>query len=146
MDTTPTNDSVTKSEALQLSADALSECEDRLQIISEILVPMTGGKESAAWEMGANRMIYTILMGMLEDSAVKERGMTREKFTIRNAINISSKTQNDCKMIYDWIDLHSPKSITRDLYQYYTPNARQTRDGFISSLAVKLKKWRNNNG
>lgn len=133
-----------RSSVCNIKDESFSECEDQINVISEMLTPTYASGDGLTWEMGARRMIYCILMGMLEDSEMSGSGMTLEKFTIKNAIDISSRTENNCKELYDWIDAHDKNSITKDLYEYYTQNAKQTRDGYISSLSVKLKKWKNN--
>ncbi|MBQ8726153.1 MAG: type IV secretory system conjugative DNA transfer family protein [Clostridia bacterium] len=120
----------------------LEECENNLRRLSQMFVPVEGKKEPS-WEYGAREMFYQQAMGLLEDSEYPERNMTREKFTIANIVRIAHQVQDDCSAIYKWIENRKKDSEVRGLVSYYTKNAKQTREGYISTFTTKLDRWKN---
>lgn len=131
-----------KNAVQQYKIEQYEKCENTLRRIAATLVSIESNKDPS-WEHGARSMVFLLLLGMLEDSDHPDRNMTREKFTIANLCRVAFCTDDDCEILYDWIKLHDPMSKVHELDKFYTPRAKITRDGYISTLAVKLEKWQN---
>ena len=120
----------------------LEESQSLCRRIARIIVPVKGTEKDPSWTQGAQNMLYLIFLGMLEDSLVPGRFMTKEKFTICNAIRIGLNAKNGGKEIDEWIRIHDTDSEVRGLEKFYLSNAKVTRDGYEGVLASSVTKWR----
>lgn len=117
-------------------------CQNFLRRLATMFVPVESTKDPS-WEHGARQMFYLQAIGLLEDSEYPERGMIHDKFTIANVIRVATCTEDDCEKIHEWIDARDKTSAVKGLYSYYTKHARTTREGYISTFATKLDRWKN---
>lgn len=131
-----------KHAVLAYQIEQMEECQNYLNRLSRMIVPVESAKEPT-WEYGARQMFYAQAMGLLEDSEYPERGMTGNKFTIANIIRIATCTEDDCDYVHKWINARNNKSIVVGLKNYYTPHARVTREGYLSTFATKVDRWNN---
>ena len=121
----------------------LEEAQSLCRRIANIVVPMSGNEKDPSWLFGAQNMLYLVLLGMLEDSRSKVRGMTKEKFTLANAIRTAMNSKEEGEIIDSWIDSHLRASEVHGLQKFYPRRAKVTRDGYEATLASSVVKWRN---
>ena len=123
--------------------DQMDKCQNLLRRVSQIIAPIVSSGNDLTWQQSAQQMMYLLMLGMLEDGVTGKRNMTKEKFTICNAIRIGLTTDDDFYYIKKWIEDRDENSEVRGLNKFYNDHAKQTRDGHLSSFALKVLKWLN---
>ena len=119
-------------------------CLDDITDICSTICPVSDG-QSRSWEQGAQDYFHAVLIAMLEDSDNEALGMTREKYNFYNAYKIAMNKEDDYEVVKQYFNGRSPLSPTRQLAANITQtNAKQTRDGFMSSLSTMLSMFSDN--
>ena len=119
-------------------------CLDDITDICSTICPVSDG-QSRSWEQGAQDYFHAVLIAMLEDSDNEALGMTREKYNFYNAYKIAMNKEEDYEVVKQYFNGRSPLSPTRQLAANITQtNAKQTRDGFMSSLSTMLSMFSDN--
>lgn len=119
-------------------------CLDDITDICTAICPVSDG-QSRSWEQGAQDYFHAVLIAMLEDSDNESLGMTREKFNFYNAYKIAMNKEDEFEVVKQYFSGRSPLSPTRQLAANITQtNAKQTRDGFMSSLSTMLSMFSDN--
>lgn len=119
-------------------------CLDDITDICTAICPVSDG-QSRSWEQGAQDYFHAVLIAMLEDSDNDALGMTREKYNFYNAYKIAMNKEDDFEVVKQYFNGRSPLSSTRQLSANITQtNAKQTRDGFMSSLSTMLSMFSDN--
>lgn len=97
--------------------------------ISETLVPVMS--KDPFWDYGSREIARLTILAMLEDSLVPARGMTEEKFTLYNVLNVINSRQDDCDVLESYVKLHARTAPSRRLENYVSSKAKITRDSFL---------------
>ncbi len=119
-------------------------CLDDITDICTAICPVSDG-QSRSWEQGAQDYFHAVLIAMLEDSDNEALGMTREKYNFYNAYKIAMNKEDDFEVVKQYFNGRSPLSPTRQLSANITQtNAKQTRDGYMSSLSTMLSMFSDN--
>ena len=117
-------------------------CQNELLNIAKIICPIES-KKDPSWDMGSKNIIFGILWGLLEDSAIEGSDMTEQKYTLFNLVNTAYRTEGDCENIIRWARSHERTSPAYNLVSYYDLHAKQTRDSYINNTNNKLNKLAN---
>lgn len=117
-------------------------CQTHIDFIATLLCPIESERE-LCWDYGSRDIVFSTLCGMLEDSDYPQCGMTKEKFTLANLINVTACTKSEYAPILKWIKAHPLHSKVQRLLQYYDIAARQTRDSYTNNTANKLNRYAN---
>ena len=75
----------------QLQDSAYEDLND----IAITLCPQTSTGDGATWERGAKDFVLGVMLAMLEDSAIPELGMTKERFNLFNLYKICNLRDDD---------------------------------------------------
>ena len=120
------------------------DCFENLNDIASAICTIDN-KSEPSWEQGARDYFQAVLIAMLEDSENESLGMTRERFNFFNAYKIAMNKEDDFEVVKQYFNGRSPLSKTRQLSANITQtNAKQTRDGYMSTLNTKLSMFADN--
>ena len=116
------------------------EVYEDLNDIITVLCPITN-KNEPIWESGAKNLTLAVALAMLEDSAVSELGMTKEKYNFYNLAKVATNTDNDCKDLLAYFKNRSPISRSITLSKQVLESAEKTRGSYLSTLFDKLNMF-----
>jgi len=106
----------------------------------ETLIPIPPTVRDPSWDYGSREITTLTIMAMLEDSLVEGRGMTEEKFSLYNLVNIINSRQEDCESLIKYVRLHEHNSPVRRLENYVDSKAKITRDSFLMCTINHLNR------
>ncbi|MBR2443895.1 MAG: type IV secretory system conjugative DNA transfer family protein [Clostridia bacterium] len=112
--------------------------------ISHIIIPVTDPNDKN-WVDGARTMFNALARTLLYDSENPQNKLTREKFTMANLIRASFSTEEDFENLIDWLTRaeHIP-CVNSALAANYRLRARNTRDGYATTLNTQLSEFSSN--
>ena len=98
-----------------------------------------------SWENGARNFVLGIMLAMLEDSAVPELGMTKEKFNLFNVYKICNIRDSDPNKQYQTLQKYfegrSKLSSAASLAGPIINNAQVTTQGFMGFVAQYMNMF-----
>ena len=115
----------------------LDDAEALLREVAATVAPVVGNDPT--WDIGAQNIIQGICLAMLEDSNIPEYGMTKEKFTLWQVLNILTQGTDNLR---DFA-LRRPKTslAKKRLSQYVDNNAKETLGSFMVTTTNKLNQY-----
>lgn len=105
-----------------------------------VLCPITNEKDPL-WEKGARSIIMATCLAMLEDSAIPETGMTKEKFNFFNINKILTNSQDDYKELKQFFEGRDRLSQAVTLSRQVLGAAQQTMSSYMSITFDKLNMF-----
>lgn len=115
----------------------LDDAESLLREVAATIAPVAGNDPT--WDIGAQNIIQGICLAMLEDSDDPTFGMTKEKFTIWQILNILTQGTDNLR---DFGLRRSKTSLARKrLAQYVDNNAKETLGSFMVTTTNKLNQY-----
>lgn len=115
----------------------LDDAESLLREVASTIAPVAGNDPT--WDVGAQNIIQGICLAMLEDSDDPAFGMTKEKFTIWQILNILTQGTDNLR---DFGLRRSKTSLARKrLAQYVDNNAKETLGSFMVTTTNKLNQY-----
>lgn len=120
------------------------ECYENLTDIAKAICTIDNERDKS-WEQGAQDYFLAVLLAMLEDSENEALGMTKERFNFFNAYKIAMNKDDDFELVKQYFNGRNPLSKTKQLSANITQtNAKNTRDGYMSTLNTKLSMFADN--
>jgi type IV secretion system protein VirD4 len=131
--------------AFRTAVNAFINCEidfynSLLSVVVETMIPIPPTVREPSWDYGSREITSLTLLSMLEDSLVPSRGMTPEKFSLYNMVNVINSRQDDCDTLVSYVQLHNRNSHVRRLESYICSKARVTRDSFLMNTINHLNR------
>lgn len=118
--------------------ELLDLVEQNIVETTNIMIPVKDSKEPI-WPHGAQAALGAIIWTALHDSEDPDLGMTRDKFTVSNICSIAYSTQRECEEITKWLErAQDILCVKNALNTVYRLTARNTRDGYISTMNAAL--------
>lgn len=115
----------------------LDDCEALLREVAATVAPVEGNDPT--WDVGAQNIIQGICLALLEDSDDPKYGMTKEKFTLWQVMNILTQ---DPDTFRDFALRRDKASLARQrLMQYVNSAAKETMGSFIITTTNKLNQY-----
>lgn len=115
----------------------LDDCEALLREVAATVAPVEGNDPT--WDVGAQNIIQGICLALLEDSDDPKYGMTKEKFTLWQVMNILTQ---DPDAFRDFALRRDKASLARQrLMQYVNSAAKETMGSFIITTTNKLNQY-----
>lgn len=111
-----------------------------IPLIVETMIPIPPTVRDPSWDYGSREITTLTLLAMLEDSLVPSRGMTEEKYSLYNMVNVINSRQEDCETLTDYVQLHDRNSPVRRLENYVASKAKITRDSFLMCTINHLNR------
>lgn len=115
----------------------LDDCEALLREVAATVAPVEGNDPT--WDVGAQNIIQGICLALLEDSDDPKYGMTKEKFSLWQVMNVLTQ---DPDMFRDFALRRDKASLARQrLMQYVNNSAKETMGSFIITTTNKLNQY-----
>lgn len=115
----------------------LDDCEALLREVAATVAPVEGNDPT--WDVGAQNIIQGICLALLEDSDDPKFGMTKEKFTLWQVMNVLTQ---DPETFRDFALRRDKASLARQrLMQYVNNSAKETMGSFIITTTNKLNQY-----
>jgi len=115
----------------------LDDCEALLREVAATVAPIEGNDPT--WDVGAQNIIQGICLALLEDSDDPKFGMTKEKFSLWQVMNILTQEPESFR---DFALRRDKSSLARQrLMQYVTTSAKETMGSFIITTTNKLNQY-----
>ena len=118
---------------------------DDLNDIATTLCPQTSTGDGATWERGAKDFVLGVMLAMLEDSAIPELGMTKEKFNLFNLYKICSVRDDDpdnqFASLQKYFQGRSKLSNAAQLANPIISNAQSTIRGYMGIVSSNLSSF-----
>ncbi|MBQ7907048.1 MAG: type IV secretory system conjugative DNA transfer family protein [Clostridia bacterium] len=112
--------------------------------IAHIIIPVLD-PDDKSWVDGARTMFSALARTLLYDSENPQNMLTRKKFTIANLIRASFSTEEDFENLIDWLTrAEHILCVKSALAANYRLRARNTRDGYASTLNTALSEYASN--
>lgn len=116
------------------------EVYETLHDIVTAIAPVTS-KDDQIWERGAQNFLLAVMLAMLEDSVLPERGMTKDKFNFFNVREIALKTENGCETLKRYFSNRSPSSKSRGLSKQVLDAKDKTLGSYLSTIQDKINAF-----
>ncbi len=110
--------------------------EDMNDLVS-VLVPVQN-QNDPMWEKGARAITMGVLLAMLEDSAIPELGMTKEKFNLFNMAKILQRSDDEYRELRDYFQGRDQLSKAVASAKQVLDAPDKTRSSYMSVLLEKL--------
>lgn len=115
----------------------LDDCEALLREVAATVAPVEG--QDPTWDVGAQNIIQGICLALLEDSDDPKFGMTKEKFSLWQVMNVLTQ---DPDTFRDFALRRDKASLARQrLMQYVNSSAKETMGSFIITTTNKLNQY-----
>ncbi len=110
--------------------------EDMNDLVS-VLVPVQN-QNDPMWEKGARAITMGVLLAMLEDSAIPELGMTKERFNLFNMAKILQRSDDDYRELRNYFKGRDALSKAVASAKQVLDAPDKTRSSYMSVLLEKL--------
>lgn len=115
----------------------LDDCEALLREVAATVAPVEGNDPT--WDVGAQNIIQGICLALLEDSEDAKFGMTKEKFTLWQVMNVLTQEPDAFR---DFALRRDKASLAKQrLMQYVNSSAKETMGSFIITTTNKLNQY-----
>lgn len=118
----------------------LDEVYEDLNDICTVLCPVMN-KQEPMWESGAQHLILSIALAMLEDSENPKLGMTKEKYNFYSLMKVATTTDDECKELIEYFQHRSPLSKAVSLSRQVMDASDKTRGSYLSSTFDKISMF-----
>lgn len=118
----------------------LDEVYEELNDICTVLCPVMN-KQEPMWESGAQHLILSIALAMLEDSENPKLGMTKEKYNFYSLMKVATTTDDECKELIEYFQHRSPLSKAVSLSRQVMDASDKTRGSYLSSTFDKISMF-----
>lgn len=125
----------------QLQDSAYEDLND----IAITLCPQTSTGDGATWERGAKDFVLGVMLAMLEDSAIPELGMTKERFNLFNLYKICNLRDDDpdnqFASLQKYFQGRHALSTASQLANPIINNAQTTIRGYMGIVSSNLSSF-----